>query len=779
MDENHGDVIGALQEVAASRLPNTTKYAGSSTVGGGSKFLETFYTNSTTDTYGADWNFLAQWITNDRLKFKVINNGAIQSTYPIEVDHAYKLATSSTGSTAAAAPLSVGSETQPVYFSGGVPVATRYTLEAATTSTNGLMSSTDKTKLDNTNIAYGTCATAAATAAKVVTVAGNTNWVLKNGSLITVLFSATNTAESPTLNVNGTGAKNIYYGSAQITTSSLGYGGTANRPMNFMYDGTQYRFIGWGYDANTTYTNVKLGQGYATCSTAAATTAKVASLSSYTLTAGGIVSVRFTYDVPANATLNINSKGAKAIYYRNAAITAGVIKAGDTATFIYSTYYRLIAIDRWQEDIKAIQTALDGKASTAVATTSAAGLMSAADKTKLDGIDTGATKYSIKASSGVGRDTATLRYYTYESGGTPKYSVAAKTKNDTNAWGLTGTINATTPELSYTWYKNEDQGTWGGEVRVITAGNLANGSTIGAVKTTSTVTSTSGLTACPIISGVPYYKGYSLPTASSSTLGGVKIGSNISISNGVISVPTASGTTAGVTVVYPAASCTTFSSDSGTVTPLAVQKGAKMFAIPRITSTNKAITRYSGTAGEVQNSTILIEDVTNTRNDEAAQVISVPAASGTKKMVYGYCTDQIDGTSFIGGLFDADATEFPYSSGLAIGGSSGNLLWKGNRVLDTRDLTAYAKKPVIYTASITTTWSGSAAPYTQDITISGILAADTPLVDLTPSSTYATAQQQLADWGKIYRIVTAANKITVYATDKTTTALPIQLQVVR
>ena len=64
------------------------------------------------------------------------------------------------------------------------------------------------------------------------------------------------------------------------------------------------------------------------------------------MTAGGIVAVRFSYDVPAGATLNINSKGAKAIYYRNAAITDGVIKAGDTATFIYSTYYRLISIDR-------------------------------------------------------------------------------------------------------------------------------------------------------------------------------------------------------------------------------------------------------------------------------------------------------------------------------------------------------------------------------------------------------------------------------------------------
>ena len=42
---------------------------------------------------------------------------------------------------------------------------------------------------------------------------------------------------------------------------------------------------------------------------------------------------------------------------------------------------------------------------------------------------------------------------------------------------------------------------------IITTGNFPTASsTLGGVKTTSTVTSTSGLTACPIINGVPYYK---------------------------------------------------------------------------------------------------------------------------------------------------------------------------------------------------------------------------------------------------------------------------------
>ena len=55
-------------------------------------------------------------------------------------------------------------------------------------------------------------------------------------------------------------------------------------------------------------------------------------------------------------------------------------------------------------------------------------------------------------------------------------------------------------------------------------------------------------------------------------------------------------------------------------------------------------------------------------------------------MVYGYCTDQNDGTSFLGGLFDASATSFPYNQGLAIGGSSGNLLWKGSKVAVSTDI---------------------------------------------------------------------------------------------
>ena len=93
--------------------------------------------------------------------------------------------------------------------------------------------------------------------------------------------------------------------------------------------------------------NLDLGHAYATCSTQESTTAKVVNLTGYVLADYGNVSVRFTYAVPANATLNINGTGAKAIYYKGSAITAGKIQAGDTATFVYDgSHYILVGTDK-------------------------------------------------------------------------------------------------------------------------------------------------------------------------------------------------------------------------------------------------------------------------------------------------------------------------------------------------------------------------------------------------------------------------------------------------
>ena len=84
-----------------------------------------------------------------------------------------------------------------------------------------------------------------------------------------------------------------------------------------------------------------------------------------------------------------------------------------------------------------------------------------------------------------------------------------------------------------------------------------------------------------------------------------------------------------------------------------------------------------------------------------------------------------------------------------------------------------------YTATVSTSWSGS-GPYTQNVMVSGLLATDTPIVDVVLSAAAETAQAQLEAWGLVGRITAQDNQITVTCyEDKPVTAIPIQLKVVR
>lgn len=172
---------------------------------------------------------------------------------------------------------------------------------------------------------------------------------LKTGLVIMLKNGVATSAAGVTLNINGLGAKPIYQSMAAAGAVTTTF--SVNYTMLFVYDAERVTGGCWlmyyGYNANTTYSNASLGHGYATCTTAEATTAKAATLSSYSLTAGGYVSVKFTYAVPAGSTLSVNQKTAKPIYYKGAAITAGIIRAGDIAVMLYDgSYYHLVAIDR-------------------------------------------------------------------------------------------------------------------------------------------------------------------------------------------------------------------------------------------------------------------------------------------------------------------------------------------------------------------------------------------------------------------------------------------------
>lgn len=83
---------------------------------------------------------------------------------------------------------------------------------------------------------FGTCSTAAGTAAKVVALSGFTRYT---GATVAVRFTNANTAANPTLNVNSTGAAQIRAYNAALTASSA-YNWVANAVVTFVFDGTYW-----------------------------------------------------------------------------------------------------------------------------------------------------------------------------------------------------------------------------------------------------------------------------------------------------------------------------------------------------------------------------------------------------------------------------------------------------------------------------------------------------------------------------------------------------------
>lgn len=113
---------------------------------------------------------------------------------------------------------------------------------------------------------YGTCATAAATAAKVVTCSG---FKLKSGALIAVQFTNANTASSPSMNVNSTGAIAIcgIHGTYISTNMWI-----ANQIVLFVYNGSYWVAIGSVPATTARYGITKLSSSVSSTSTSLAAT---------------------------------------------------------------------------------------------------------------------------------------------------------------------------------------------------------------------------------------------------------------------------------------------------------------------------------------------------------------------------------------------------------------------------------------------------------------------------------------------------------------------------
>lgn len=112
---------------------------------------------------------------------------------------------------------------------------------------------------------FATCSTAAGTKDKIATITpATTDFQLKAGVTVNVKFTVNNsysaTAANPiTLNVNGSGAKNIYYAnSATPTGTNTTAFGRANYTNTYVYDGTHWVWVSSSADNNNdTYNRVR------------------------------------------------------------------------------------------------------------------------------------------------------------------------------------------------------------------------------------------------------------------------------------------------------------------------------------------------------------------------------------------------------------------------------------------------------------------------------------------------------------------------------------------
>ena len=312
-------------------------------------------------------------------------------------------------------------------------------------SSNPVKSGGIKSYVDNSRRIYiGTCSSAGADTTKEITIDDfptvTENSVVKPeiGSVIGVKYTDTDAAHTAQvkLKVNSCAEFPVWYSNAEVTSTAANGDvlGAAGRYTYYVFDGSYWVWLAKSHE--TYYSPQSLSIGYGTCSTAAATAAKVVSLSGYNLTANGIVSVKFTYDVPANSTMNINSKGAKDMYFRGSKITAGIIKAGDIATFIYTTAYHLIAVDRWHNDIASKQATITGAATTITSNNLTASKVLVSDSS-------GKVAASLTASSDLSKLHSQNTDTTILYDNTHKVNVTSDGTTVTGDLNVTGNLNVT------------------------------------------------------------------------------------------------------------------------------------------------------------------------------------------------------------------------------------------------------------------------------------------------------------------------------------------------
>lgn len=148
------------------------------------------------------------------------------------------------------------------------------------------------------NVWFGTCNTTASTAAKVVTTSSG-DFTLTTGNIVFVHASTANSYNgTATLNVDGTGAKNIV---SVGTTTTTRYYWKAGEAIAFIYNGTDFMLFEQGTATTTYYGITKLSSSTSSTSEALAATPKAVK-AAYDLAASKPTVTASTTDITAGST---------------------------------------------------------------------------------------------------------------------------------------------------------------------------------------------------------------------------------------------------------------------------------------------------------------------------------------------------------------------------------------------------------------------------------------------------------------------------------------------
>ena len=120
-----------------------------------------------------------------------------------------------------------------------------------------------------------------------------------------------------------------------------------------------------------------------------------------------------------------------------------------------------------------------------------------------------------------------------------------------------------------------------------------------------------------------------------------------------------------------------FTSNAGTVTSVAVKMNGKEKGKVTSSGTIDLGTVLTNDGGTINKSKTVKMDAS--ANSDGANLKW--GTVNSKNPYIGYASDQVDGTFVVGSLLGTN-----YASGLAIGGGSGNLLWKGTKVATINDI---------------------------------------------------------------------------------------------